>query len=148
MKLYTAGFLFNEDEREVLLIRKNHPEWQKGRLNGIGGHFEDGETPIECMIREFKEETGLFIHNWEEFAVISDEKEWKVHFFSAVTDNTTFNSHRTMTDEEVIPVMFSYPGEGFKLPNNVMDNLDWLIKMALSNDCGKPFNITERYNDV
>ena len=28
-----------------------------------GGKFESGETPIDCIIREFKEETGLTIIN-------------------------------------------------------------------------------------
>ena len=32
----------------------NHDKWI-----GIGGKFEPGETPEECMLREVKEETGL-----------------------------------------------------------------------------------------
>ena len=33
---YVAGFMFSEDRRLVALIRKSKPEWQKGKLNGIG----------------------------------------------------------------------------------------------------------------
>jgi hypothetical protein len=36
---YVVGFAFDTDGR-VALIRKNRPEWQAGRLNGIGGHVE------------------------------------------------------------------------------------------------------------
>ena len=32
----------------------NHDKWI-----GIGGKFEHGESPEECMLREFREETGL-----------------------------------------------------------------------------------------
>lgn len=32
----------------------NHDKWQ-----GVGGHFESGETPQQCALREIWEETGL-----------------------------------------------------------------------------------------
>ena len=65
---YVAGFLFSEDRAKVALIRKKRPKWQAGRLNGIGGHVEPGESPPQAMVREFAEETGLQITTWELFA--------------------------------------------------------------------------------
>jgi 8-oxo-dGTP diphosphatase len=35
----------------------------EGKWNGLGGKFEAGETPEECVIRETYEESGLIIHN-------------------------------------------------------------------------------------
>ena len=31
---------------------------------GVGGHFEDGESPEECLLREVYEETGLVLNSF------------------------------------------------------------------------------------
>lgn len=36
----------------------------KDKWIGIGGHFEEGESPEECLIREVKEETGLTLTSY------------------------------------------------------------------------------------
>lgn len=37
----------------------NHDKWL-----GVGGKFEPGESPEECMLREVREETGLTLTRW------------------------------------------------------------------------------------
>lgn len=44
---------------EVLVIHKDRPKWQSGRLNLPGGKIEEGETVDQAGVREFFEETGL-----------------------------------------------------------------------------------------
>lgn len=56
---YVLGFMFSPDMERVVLIRKTKPEFQKGKLNGVGGKIEENETPIKAMIREFQVETGV-----------------------------------------------------------------------------------------
>ena len=48
------------DGRWLMLhrTRKQH-DGNAGKWLGIGGHFEAGESPEECMLREVREETGL-----------------------------------------------------------------------------------------
>ncbi len=46
-------------EDEIVVIRKDKPEWQKNRYNIPGGKIEDGETPQEAALRELFEETGI-----------------------------------------------------------------------------------------
>lgn len=65
---YVAGLLFCN--QMVALVLKARPEWQRGRWNGIGGHIESGETPLQAMTREFTEETGVEFENWEHFATL------------------------------------------------------------------------------
>ncbi|PIE78988.1 MAG: hypothetical protein CSA15_05000, partial [Candidatus Delongbacteria bacterium] len=59
MNFYVNGFMYSEDEKKIVLIKKNTPEWQRGLFNGIGGSIEAGESPEEAIVREFEEETGV-----------------------------------------------------------------------------------------
>lgn len=122
---YVAGFLFSQDRTKVALIRKNKPEWQAGKLNGIGGKIENGESASDAMEREFKEEAGVFIpwYGWDCFADIEGE-DYKCYFFRCFSDDL-FNV-RTMEDEFVciydVNDVNSFPH---------IPNLSWLIPLAL-----------------
>ena len=60
----------------------NHDKWI-----GIGGKFEDGESPEECVLREVREETGLTLTRYRYRAVIdfrSDEwEDEQMHLYTA-----------------------------------------------------------------
>ena len=44
----------------------NHDKWL-----GVGGHFEEGESPEDCMLREVWEETGLTVTKWKYRGVVT-----------------------------------------------------------------------------
>ena len=76
MDRYVVGFAFTLDSEKVLLILKTHPPWQAGKWNGIGGHIEPGETPVQAMIRESQEEAGLTNCGWSHYAtMVGDDFE-------------------------------------------------------------------------
>jgi hypothetical protein len=82
---YVLGFCFDDDCEKVLLIEKRRPAWQAGRLNGIGGKIEAGETPAQAMVREFAEETGDTVPgslDWRPFARLCGGG-WEVWVFYA-----------------------------------------------------------------
>jgi 8-oxo-dGTP diphosphatase len=51
--------MFSYQRDRLVLIRKNHPDWQKGLMNGVGGHMEENESVWAAMSREFLEEAGV-----------------------------------------------------------------------------------------
>ena len=51
---------------EVLMLHrvKKKNDLNKDKWIGIGGKFEDRESPDECLLREAMEETGLRLTSW------------------------------------------------------------------------------------
>src|SRR3990167_11123374 len=72
-KSYCCGFIFSSDLKYVLLIKKIKPEWQKDKLNGVGGSVEDLESAFSAIKRECNEETSLEIENLTEFLGYREE---------------------------------------------------------------------------
>ena len=48
-----------QTEYLMLYRNKKKDDPNEGKWIGVGGKFEPGETPDECMLREVREETGL-----------------------------------------------------------------------------------------
>lgn len=101
---YCLGFVFDPTRTHVALVRKRRPAWQAGRLNGIGGKVEPGETPLQAMVREFHEEAGVLTapEQWRCFGLMHGI-DFDVHLFTATMPLTGL---RSCTDEtiEVWPV--------------------------------------------
>lgn len=50
------------EQCKVMLSRRANTGWLDGHLCAPGGHVEEGETPIEAMLREIKEELGVDVN--------------------------------------------------------------------------------------
>ena len=73
---------------------ENHDKWI-----GVGGHFEKGESPEECLLRETREETGLTLTDYALRGVITfvngDQAAEYMFLFTA----TGFEGDMTECDE-------------------------------------------------
>jgi 8-oxo-dGTP diphosphatase len=58
-----ATLCYIKHDNHTLMVHRNKKphDIHAGKWNGLGGKFEPGETPEECVIREVREETGLEI---------------------------------------------------------------------------------------
>lgn len=67
MKSQLTTLCYIEENGKYLMLHRtkkdndeNHDKWI-----GVGGHFEKGESPEDCLVREVKEETGLTLHSFD-----------------------------------------------------------------------------------
>ena len=67
MKSNLTTLCYIEKEGKYLMLHRttkqndeNHNKWI-----GVGGHFEHGESPDECLLREIKEETNLTLLSYK-----------------------------------------------------------------------------------
>lgn len=87
MKLTTLCYI-EKDHKYLMLHRvKKENDCNKDKWIGVGGKFEEGESPEECLLREVKEETGLTLTNYRFRGIVtfvSDEWEGEyMHLFTA-----------------------------------------------------------------
>jgi 8-oxo-dGTP diphosphatase len=88
MQLATLCYVKNGSKTLMLHRIKKENDYHEGKWNGLGGKFENGETPEECVIREVKEESGLLIKNpklcgFITFPMFDLKKDWYVFMFTA-----------------------------------------------------------------
>lgn len=73
----------------TLMVHRNKKanDIHEGKWNGLGGKFEAGETPEECVIREVQEESGLSIRDPKLCGLLMFPRfkgnDWYVFVFSA-----------------------------------------------------------------
>ena len=87
MKLATLCYIQQDNQTLMLHRIKKENDIHQGKWNGLGGKFEQGESPEECVIREVKEESGLDIKNpilrgIITFPLFKDQEDWYVFVYT------------------------------------------------------------------
>ena len=100
-----------KDGKYLMLHRvKKENDVNKEKWIGIGGKFEDQESPEECILRETKEETGLTLNSIKLRAVV------------------TFTSKQYETDYMYLFTSDDFSGEIIECNEG---NLEWIDKEEL-----------------
>jgi len=64
MKLTTLCYIEKDDCYLLLHRTKKKNDINEGKWIGVGGHFEENESPEDCLLREVLEETGLTLTSY------------------------------------------------------------------------------------
>jgi len=129
MKKYVLGFCLTPDG--VVLIQKSKPDWQRGKWNGIGGSIEEGETPMDAMLREFREEAHIrtIASQWTELFTLSGAtlgnaaKPWQMTVFLGRTDGSLKELFPINIDEGRVDVLEM-------VPSPIDSTAAWLLPMC------------------
>lgn len=136
---YVVGYVFSPKGDQIVLIEKDHPAWQAGKYNGVGGKIEPGETIAAAMSREFGEEAGVYISQdrWqhfrtEQFDATSSNKSdqdagTKVHHLVAAVSEVEFDAIHTAEKEKVVKLPYPLPASEYP---NLIYNIVYLVPMA------------------
>lgn len=122
MLKYTIGFI--KRGHEILMLNRNK-EPDMGKWNGVGGKFEEGETPLECFLREAYEETGIQLR--KENVVYSGAVTW-------VSENGSAGMYAFISE---MPLDFEY-----KAPIETQEgvlcwkHIDWICNLKNSGVVG------------
>lgn len=70
-ELTTLCYIEHDDSYLMMHRTKKEKDINKDKWIGIGGHFEYGESPDECLLREVDEETGLTLTSYTARGIIT-----------------------------------------------------------------------------
>lgn len=85
----TLVFIENDD-KILVLCKAKKDSFGYGKINGVGGHIEQGEEPFEAALREVHEEAGISVKDLDLAAIlfidINDTPGIQVFIFKAKYD--------------------------------------------------------------
>ena len=122
------------DNKEILLLKKNNPDWQRGLYNGIGGKVELNTTPLETIIKKCQEELGANISNWIELDSEISSSGIEIVYFLTTLNEGEIKKLQSQTDERA--ELFSINN----LPTNILQDL----KIQIDRQFFKPKNKMNR----
>ena len=88
MILSTLCYIEKDDKYLMLHRTKKKNDINKDKWLGIGGKFEEGESPEECIVREVMEETGLKLNSYQLRTIVTYvSTNWETEYMYVFTSN-------------------------------------------------------------
>lgn len=93
-----------EREQEYLMLHRvsKDKDVNKDKWIGVGGHFEENESPEECLLREVREETGLTLTSYRFRGLVTFlSDKWQTEYMCLYTADG-FEGELSECDEGVL----------------------------------------------
>ena len=89
------------DGKYLMMHRvKKTVDENKDKWIGIGGKFEEGESPEDCLLREVREETGLTLRSWQFRGIVTFvSDEWGTEYMHLFVSDDFSGEVRRDCDE-------------------------------------------------
>lgn len=151
MKNTTTCYI-EKDGKYLMLHRvKKKNDMNEGKWIGVGGKFEEGESPEECLVREVKEETGLILNSYELRCIVtyvSDKYETEQMYVFTSSD---FKGELIECDEGILEWINKenildlniWEGDKFFIEKMHKDNNFFTLKVEYEGDCLINYKINE-----
>ena len=109
-------YIYRGDEVLMLHRTRKENDINRDKWIGLGGKFEEGESPEDCVLREVREETGLVLTSWQYRGIVtfvSDRYETEyMHLFTS--DDFEGEMHETEASEEAGAVVIRFDDEWYR----------------------------------
>ena len=101
--LQTTLCYIEQDGKYLMLHRvKKEVDFNKDKWIGVGGKFEDKESPEDCALREVREETGLTMTDYRYCGIVTFiSDQWPTEYMHLFTC-TDFTGQLRECDEGVL----------------------------------------------
>ena len=101
--LHTTLCYIEQDGKYLMLHRvKKEVDFNKDKWIGVGGKFEDKESPEDCALREVREETGLTMTDYRYCGIVTFiSDQWPTEYMHLFTC-TGFSGQLRECDEGVL----------------------------------------------
>lgn len=109
MKSQLTTLCYIQKERSYLMLHRTKKEndINQDKWIGIGGHFEEGESPEECLLREVKEETGLTLTEYQFRGIVTFQVVGGITEYMCLYTASGFTGQEVECDEgdlEWVPI--------------------------------------------